>query len=511
MENWDVWDIVPTQMAKERTGRSPIGGRWVDHNKGDSECPNVRSRYVAQELALYKDASLFAAMPPLEALRVLLSNVASGPAGGQHERKLLLIDVRKAYLHAEVGRDIYVQLPRELSKPGYCARLKKCLYGTRDAASRWEALYSGKLEEAGFEKGKASPCCYYHREWDARCVVHGDDFTFEAEEESLNKIEKLMTETFECKVEGRLGNGKNDKKEVRILNRIMRRTRKGATWEADPRHAEALVRDMDLEDEKELSSPGLKPCESEEQDDDRDELEGDELMKFRSGAARANYLAADRPDIAFAAKECCRHMSAPTKANWRALARIARYLKGKPRIVYDFKTEVHSTMKGGVAFSDTDFAGCHVTRKSTSGGCLLINGHLVKHWSSTQKVIALSSGEAELAGVVKAAGESLGLRSLCRDLGMDLSLHIYADSTAAIGICQRSGVGRVRHIDVAQLWVQQKLKWKEFLLSKCLGADDPADVLTKHTGRALLDALLPRIAVRTEAGRAASAPDLIRA
>ena len=168
-------------------------------------------------------------------------------------------------------------------------------------------------------------------------------------------------------------------------------------------------------------------------------------------------------------------------------------------------------MRGGIAFSDTDFAGCRVSRKSTSGGCLLINGHLVKHWSSTQKVIALSSGEAELAGVVKAACESLGLRSLCRDLGMELSLHIYADSTAAIGICQRSGVGRVRHIDVAQLWVQQKLKRKKFLLSKCLGADNPADILTKHTARALLEGLLPRIAVRSEAGRAASAPELIRA
>ena len=509
MKEWDVWDIVDISEAKQKTGRPPIGGRWVDHNKGDKDSPNIRSRYVAQELALWKDASLFAAMPPLEALRVLLSKVAAGPTSGAKERKLLLIDVRKAYLHAEVGRNIFVQLPKEMNLPGKCARLKRCLYGTRDAASRWEKLYSDILVGAGFMKGVSSPCCFYHPVWDARCVVHGDDFTFEGDDEALDNIVEFMTQAFECKIEGRLGLGKNDKREVRVLNRVMRRSAEGATWEADPRHAEALIRDMGVEDEKELSSPGLKHENVEEEQEDREELCGDELKTYRSGAARANYLAADRPDIAYASKECCRHMAAPNRCHWRALVRIARYLKGKPRIVSEFKREPHESLRGGVIFSDTDFAGCRVTRKSTSGGCILLNGHLVKHWSCTQKVIALSSGEAELAGVVKAAGEALGMRSLCRDLGMDLSLHVFADSTAAIGICERSGVGRVRHIDVAQLWVQQKLKWKEFRLSKCLGTDNPADVLTKHVARVLLDGLLPRIGVKVEAGRAASAPHLV--
>ena len=79
-------------------------------------------------------------------------------------------------------------------------------------------------------------------------------------------------------------------------------------------------------------------------------------------------------------------------------------------------------------------------------------GHLLKHWSVTQKTFTLSSGEAELGGVVKAATEGIGLQSLAQDLGLDFSLQLYADSSAAIGICRRSGIGRVRHLEVGQLW-----------------------------------------------------------
>ena len=62
---------------------------------------------------------------------------------------------------------------------------------------------------------------------------------------------------------------------------------------------------------------------------------------------------------------------------------------------------------------DTDFAGCYVTRKSTSGGVLYRGAHKVKHWSTTQKCITLSSGEAELSGVAKGVAGGLPSRALC--------------------------------------------------------------------------------------------------
>eukprot|EP00969_Alexandrium_andersonii_P186628 8246058-Alexandrium_andersonii.AAC.1 len=78
MESWGVWDIRPISECSSRTGRKPIGGIWLDRNKGDSETPNVRSRSVAKDSAYYRDDSMFAATPPLEALRLLLSDLA-GP------------------------------------------------------------------------------------------------------------------------------------------------------------------------------------------------------------------------------------------------------------------------------------------------------------------------------------------------------------------------------------------------------------------------------------------------
>ena len=132
--------------------------------------------------------------------------------------------------------------------------------------------------------------------------------------------------------------------------------------------------------------------------------------------------------------------------------------------------------------------------------------HLLKHWSGTQKAVTLSSAEAELGGIVKGVGEGFGLQSLSRDLGLDLSLELHADSSAAVGICQRSGIGRVRHLAVGQLWVQERLRAGDFKLFKICGAYNPADLLTKHLCRELVDRHLVAMSFIRADGRAASAP-----
>ena len=134
MLDWDVWEEVPVEQCRKVTGKGPLGGRWVDVNKGDSTNPNVRSRYVAKEIAYTKSDDFFAAMPPLEALRLLISSVATSQSGDcPGGTKLLVIDARKAHLHASPERDLFVELPPEVRRPGMCGRLKRCLYGTRDA------------------------------------------------------------------------------------------------------------------------------------------------------------------------------------------------------------------------------------------------------------------------------------------------------------------------------------------------------------------------------------------
>ena len=188
----------------------------------------------------------------------------------------------------------------------------------------------------------------------------------------------------------------------------------------------------------------------------------------------------------------------------RQRSRGCRYLLGVPRLVYRY-----GPVPAGLplqVYADTDFAGCIHTRRSTSGGCASRGGHLLKHWAVTQKTITLSSGEAELGGIVKAATEGIGLQSLAQDLGLDFSIQLYADSSAAIGICRRSGIGRVRHLAVGQLWVQERLRSGHFSLFKVCGTANPADLLTKHLSGPVISTHLATLHCQAEQGRPSSAP-----
>jgi len=149
-----------------------------------------------------------------------------------------------------------------------------------------------------------------------------------------------------------------------------------------------------------LASVGKLPAREEEEKTSAhdDKVLGElDCGMFRGAAARANYLALDRLDIAFAAKELCRRMSVPRASDLVALRRLAQYLVGTPRVVQKLPWQRPAGLK---LFSDTDFAGCPRTRRSTSSGVTMRGLHLIKHYSRTQKVVTLSSAEAELGGVV---------------------------------------------------------------------------------------------------------------
>ena len=139
----------------------------------------------------------------------------------------------------------------------------------------------------------------------------------------------------------------------------------------------------------------------------------------------------------------------------------------------------------------------------------MLGNHTLNHYSTTQSTVALSSGEAELGGIGKGATTGLGTQSLAEDLGVKLNVHVRTDATAAIGICRRRGLGKVRHLDVADLWVQERLKTGDFALSKVPGSQNPADALTKHVAGPLLQEHLARMHLQLQDGRAASAPQLM--
>ena len=135
-----------------------------------------------------------------------------------------------------------------------------------------------------------------------------------------------------------------------------------------------------------------------------------------------------------------------------------------------------------VAFSDSDHAGCLKTRKSTSCAMVFLGKHLVKSSASTQGVISLSSGESEFYSAVKTASTGLGMISLLRDMGIDVKqpLDERLDASAGIGIAQRRGAGRIRHIATPTLWLQKAVAEGKVKVNKVAGPENPADLGTKY-------------------------------
>ena len=169
-------------------------------------------------------------------------------------------------------------------------------------------------------------------------------------------------------------------------------------------------------------------------------------------------------------------MSAPTRGDVVRLKRILSYLRGAPRIVNKLVWQEPQFQISG--YSDSDWAGCTKTRKSTSGGFMVLGEHLIAHGSSTQSVISLSSAEAELNALVKMFSESLGLRSTMQDMGKRMRIEIFNDSSGSKCIVQRIGCGKVKHLETRQLWIQEHVNSKDVKVSKIPREYNASDCLT---------------------------------
>ena len=195
--------------------------------------------------------------------------------------------------------------------------------------------------------------------------MHGDDFSSTGTESDLRWLDGQLRSRFEIKTDF-LGPKERHSKQVRILNRVISWEKDGISFEADQRHAEVIIKAMNVT--KGVSTPGSRDdaaraggpngAEQEIREEaeqvktggkhdfskelagatgqvevEEKELQKEDASQFRALAARANYLAQDRPDIQFAVKEVARRMARPTTADWSLLKRLARYLVVAPRSV----------------------------------------------------------------------------------------------------------------------------------------------------------------------------------
>lgn len=265
------------------------------------------------------------------------------------------------------------------------------------------------------------------------------------------------------------------------------------------------MKQAQLDEAKPVSSPGTRD-EGRHSDDCDMPLNEKDTTNYRAIVARCNYLAPDRPDVAYAVKELARAMSKPTKGGLQRFKRLGRYLKGKPRLVLQYGWQAMPTTP--IIYSDADWAGCRNIRNSTTGGCMMIGGHCVKGWSKTQSLVALSSGESEMYAALKASAETLGLLAMLKDLGRRLHGEIWGDANAALDILNRCGFEKIRHIDTSLLRIQQVAAEQRLKYRKVLGTNNPADLFTKHLDEKSSSLHVSNLGLKALGGRAADAPQL---
>ena len=504
-----IWDIVDRGYALERMeGKAPIPVRWVDINKGSAEDPEYRSRLVATEtkwrstIAAADKGAVFSATPPLEALRMLCSYVMStGPislqCGRDDDMVLLFLDISRAHPHVPMKRELYTELPEEhpmwTKEKNKVGLLRTHLYGVRDAGQNFELMVEAVCVEAGCKRGLHHPCTFSHAEREASFLHHGDDFVIAAPRKQGQWVKEQIARHFIVKDRGTLGPRFDDKKTMVILHRIIRWHDSGSPggerieYRADPRHREVLLTQLNMTKAKSVVTPFEKiPITP----DVLTLLPEPEAAVFRSAVMRLGFLALDRPDIQFPAKEAARGMAGPTVRHQRILKRCVRYLIGALNLVWQwhrqrFPSEI--AMK-----SDTDWAGCPITRRSTSGLACRFGRHCWFTQSTTQIPISLSSAESETYGVTKSTSRAIGTKYLATDLGIlrgrDVRLTVSTDSSSALAITQRRGSGKIRHLEAGCLWVQEaKRTGRVSDFKKVLGKCNEADLMTKGVAKVDLD------------------------
>ena len=258
-----------------------------------------------------------------------------------------------------------------------------------------------------------------------------------------------------------------DVQEAIHLNRLLRLYPPGAEggerWEleADLRHVEILVSQMGLSNEsKAVSTPGVRTTDEE----DGKELGAEGRACYRSWTMRASYLSQDRCELQFAVKELAGRTLQPNTKNMQALKRLVRFLKGSPRCLVVYHRQAEQPIVD--VFSDSDWAGCAKTRRSTLSSYVMLGAHLLAASATTQNVVVTSSGEAEFYALTKSASRALGAVAMAADMAKVVKPHVRVDATASKATDSRRGVGRVRHLHTQVLWVREAVARRELTIVK---------------------------------------------
>ncbi|KAJ9541629.1 hypothetical protein OSB04_028135 [Centaurea solstitialis] len=429
----NVWLLVPRPRK-----RTIIGSKWIFRNKLDEIGTIIRNkaRLVAQgyrqEEGIDYDET-FAPVARLEAIRLFLAFAA------HMNFKVYQMDIKNAFLNGKLNEEVYVAQPPgfvDPKFPDHVYKLNKALYGLKQAPRAWYDTLSTFLLSKGFVRGKIDSTLFLKKypKHILLVQIYVDDIIFGSTNPKLcEKFELLMKFEYKMSMMGEL---------TFFLGLQIKQSEKGI-FINQGKYVHEMLKKFDLTSCTPMKTPMAPPL-SLDKDSKGKPVD---VTLYRGMIGSLLYLTASRPDIMYSTCLCARYQAEPKESHLTAVKRIFRYLKGTPNMGLWYSKDSGFDL---TAYSDSDFAGCKIDRKSTTGGCHLLGGKLVSWTSKKQNSVSTSTAEAEYVAAGICCAQVLWLRNQLQDYDIQLSkIPIYCDNTSAIAIANNPVLhSKTKHIEV---------------------------------------------------------------
>ncbi|KAH9697694.1 Integrase catalytic domain-containing protein [Citrus sinensis] len=348
-ERNNVWELVPNPEHQ-----SIIGTKWVFRNKMDESGVVVRNkaRLVAQgynkEEGIDFDET-FAPVARLESIRMLLAYAC-------HKDFILYqMDVKSAFLNGYIMEEVYVKQPPGFENekfPDHVYKLSKALYGLKQAPRAWYDRLKNFLLDNDFSMGKADTTLFVkHKNQDILIVqIYVDDIIFGSTNELLCKdFSSCMSQEFEMSMMG----------ELKYFLGLQIKQNEEGIFINQAKYVKDLLKRFGYDNGTAKSTPMSTTIKLDKYEKGKEV----DIKTYRGMIGSLLYLTASRPDIMFIVCLCARFQSCPKESHMLAVKRIFRYLIGTINLGIWYPRGTHIDL---TCYSDADFAGYKVDRKSTS-------------------------------------------------------------------------------------------------------------------------------------------------
>ena len=491
---------VPGPLPGHRTLSTKFVVTWRQKVVSGRECWLRRARLVAREFAFLDPhrEGLFSPASSAIALKIIPSLYVQQPGWS-----LMAVDVADAYLTCDQGEPTITSV--RLGDRVFWYRLDRCLPGQRDGSARWFNDFSGYLRDScSTEQMPQMPSVLKFPQQQGGALLHVDDMLAAGVKSVLEDCCSQLRKKYKISVQW--VNEVND--ELTFLKKRHLLISDGELCiQVHGKHLDRLLELTCLDKAKLRSRQAPMPTGTLPTESENDPLLSDaEASVYRSCVGILLYLQADMTAAQYAIRHLASSMSKPTKGSWSLLRHLVAYLqqhhghchcltRAEPGRGLLVQLDNENVIE---AFSDSDWAGCRKTRKSVSGSAFTINGQLVYSASRSQRLIALSSAEAEYHAAISCAIDGILIRSMVEYLfpNPTAPLRILVDNQAARSMMQRQGTGKIRHIHARLLWIQQRVQLGQVVVGPVPTAVNIADLMTKSLSPSRIKFLLHMMNIR---------------